>query len=1153
MSKAKRLLAFVLTVLMVISLMTVVTFAAGTPVFLKDFVDPNGVLSNQACLADPSLSSYKTNDVVVSMVDGQPYEFTYGVNAFSTIDAAIEGAEMLSESGEIQVLLANATYGDLTITKPVSIFGVNWNVNPNMVNTEDPTEPWEKNPEWDNNCSTVFNVVISGSAIGETNVWGVKITGRLYDHQRPISPSQTKLTFKNILFSQTAEGTANLVTATTGRHAEAYAITFYNANSNNQNQNGRYNTDETSLINWRFENLAGTANRLIDEQVSPKFTMDGCYLDSSMDGFTSQGWWLKWRPYFMDCSFAIKNSCFVNCRSAELYQYEGYVSSAVGDSGGKLAVGCGGEGQYSEFIMNGNLLYNVSESSNNIFLINAHSYSTLDISNNTVICTGNASAEFFVTFLFTDASKDYSDSVDLRNNTVVGYANYSFNVGNSSTRVDATGSYVCPTYTESWLSGTSDALPGGNVRFDYCYLDAARTKKSSDIPAFTVNGVRPDTDSMSIELDESEAGLLSVIPNVTGLGKYEIYESNADFTNIADYSESNAVQECTLKNLKNYFLLIAYSYDQVTTVPYKLTINKAKNSVDPGDLLKTTEMSEVERNGLIYNVSLEREMSGFSFKFDDAAVTVEEAVNVTDSISMDKDENGLWTVEGLQPNETITLRFLLSANGEQEYFYVVINRGLSKECEIISVDGVTLDGDILSATVPGNVGEYVFSVEIPEGATASVWKGTKVYCINEKGEFTIGDLSSGNNEFTLGVTAEDKINYKLYTLNLEKEQNTEAVLYSIEGAVQDGDGYTATARKQFVVNPTVSIGATFKVFADSSCSQLIENNTVVLAGDTTVYIIVTSESGTNVSAPIALNIKRSDDGISVAGATIDQNDPSLYTVKLADNLKTATLDITVKNATYKLYADKKLTTAASNVLALDQGTTYIYAVVTYTDGESETVTIKVVSNRSSVSYNDASSIPGWAKTYIDKLNASGTGIIQGDDLGNFNASNSMTRYEIAAIAVRLLGIDATQYSGVTLAYTDQIASWAENYVKAVTALGIMGGSDDLNGNLIFDGKGNTTRSQLAKIVVELSFLDNEMTQTVDQYYIANQQAVDSRYNSFDFADEASVQDWAKTYVKLAVYAEYFNGSEIDGRNYISGKDNIKRSEIAAVCTRYLGL
>lgn len=80
-----------------------------------------------------------------------------------------------------------------------------------------------------------------------------------------------------------------------------------------------------------------------------------------------------------------------------------------------------------------------------------------------------------------------------------------------------------------------------------------------------------------------------------------------------------------------------------------------------------------------------------------------------------------------------------------------------------------------------------------------------------------------------------------------------------------------------------------------------------------------------------------------------------------------------------------------------------------------------------------------------------------------------------------------------------------------------------------------------------------MSQSVNDYYTANKDAVDSYYNSFDFADEASVQNWAKTYVKLAVYAKYFNGSKVDGRNYISGKDNIKRSEIAAVCTRYLGL
>lgn len=99
------------------------------------------------------------------------------------------------------------------------------------------------------------------------------------------------------------------------------------------------------------------------------------------------------------------------------------------------------------------------------------------------------------------------------------------------------------------------------------------------------------------------------------------------------------------------------------------------------------------------------------------------------------------------------------------------------------------------------------------------------------------------------------MDYKLYNLVLDKEKSTEAVLYGIDGAVADGNGFTATARNKFVVNPEISRGATFKVFADASCSQLIEDNTVAIAKDTTVYIIVTSESGTNVSALMRLRLK----------------------------------------------------------------------------------------------------------------------------------------------------------------------------------------------------------------------------------------------------------------------------------------------------------
>ncbi|MBP3480382.1 MAG: S-layer homology domain-containing protein [Clostridia bacterium] len=1143
MSRTKRVLALVVTALMALSMLTVITFAA-TPVFFNDYVDPNGVIKNTAYMVNAAVGSYKSGDAYVTEWDGTAYQFTVGKNAFADIDSAVSAAEVDPYiEDRIQLMLASGDFGELRISSSIDIFGVNWNNSPNTVNPEDPTLPWTYNPDWTDSSTNVTNIVIEGSVNEEVNVWGVKVTGRIYDNYRPISSAKTVVRFKNIAMEQDDLGVSTFYdNSPTGRAYNVYAISLWNSNASNGAESAKYNADETYFINFRLVKLMTPCTRLIDEFVSPKITWEGCYFDDTMDGWTSNFGWLKWKDYMTDCSATIKGCMFANYFMKDRWQIESYNKNKVGNSFKE---------QYSELNIVDNIFYNnVGEGT--FLTIFAHGFSQIHIDGNTVINPTYSGLKHFITFN-TQAigSDDYSNTITMRDNTVVGLAGFEFPYGSANSKVDMTGTYFKSSYSANWINETSTQFPTGKVRYDYCYLDAARTQKSNAVPPFTVNGIAPDSDAKTISIDYP-AGTLSAQLNVSGLEKYEIYESNADFTNAVDYSRSNKVEECVLKNQKNYFLLIAYSYDLATAVAYKLTVNKAATSVDPGELVDTTSGAFVERNALEYNVSLDRNTENFSFAFDMNKVSVDEALNLGDNSELEL-QDGVYSVLGILPSQTVSLRFKLSKDGAAEYFYVTVTRGLSRECSVVSADGVDMNGDVLSATVPGNVAEFKFSVEISEGAVASVWSGTTVYRMDENGQFVIDDLVSGINEFTLGVTAENGVDYKLYNLVLDKEKSTEAVLYGIDGAVADGNGFTATARNKFVVNPEISRGATFKVFADASCSQLIEDNTVAIAKDTTVYIIVTSESGTNVSAPYALTIKKSDEGITVAGETVDESNPALRTVTLEDNLENVTLDITAKNASYKLYADKKLTTAASENITLDQGTTYVYAKVTYSDGESEIVTIKLVSNRTTVTYKDAAKIPNWAKPYINKLNDSGTGVLQGDDLGNFNASNSMTRYEIAAIAVRLLGIDATQYANVELEYTDTIAKWAENYVKAVTKLGIMSGSNNLDGQLVFDGKGNTTRAQLAKIIVELSFLDNEMTQSVDAYYQANKEAVDSHYNSFDFADEASVQNWAKTYMKLAVYANYFNGSEVNGRNYISGKDNIKRSEIAAVCTRYLGL
>ena len=77
--------------------------------------------------------------------------------------------------------------------------------------------------------------------------------------------------------------------------------------------------------------------------------------------------------------------------------------------------------------------------------------------------------------------------------------------------------------------------------------------------------------------------------------------------------------------------------------------------------------------------------------------------------------------------------------------------------------------------------------------------------------------------------------------------------------------------------------------------------------------------------------------------------------------------------------------------------------------------------------------------------------------------------------------------------------------------------------------------------------------TSAEYYKKNQKEVDAAYAAYNFADDAEVANWAKPYVRLAVFAEYFRGSKVNGKNYINSNDNILRQEIVVVMCEYLGL
>ncbi len=90
-------------------------------------------------------------------------------------------------------------------------------------------------------------------------------------------------------------------------------------------------------------------------------------------------------------------------------------------------------------------------------------------------------------------------------------------------------------------------------------------------------------------------------------------------------------------------------------------------------------------------------------------------------------------------------------------------------------------------------------------------------------------------------------------------------------------------------------------------------------------------------------------------------------------------------------------------------------------------------------------------------------VLQGDENGNFNPDNTITRAEFAAVVCRALGLEGSAASakGATM-FTDVAADhWASGYINLASQQGIVNGK----GNGIFDPEGNVTYAEAVKMLV----------------------------------------------------------------------------------------
>lgn len=90
-------------------------------------------------------------------------------------------------------------------------------------------------------------------------------------------------------------------------------------------------------------------------------------------------------------------------------------------------------------------------------------------------------------------------------------------------------------------------------------------------------------------------------------------------------------------------------------------------------------------------------------------------------------------------------------------------------------------------------------------------------------------------------------------------------------------------------------------------------------------------------------------------------------------------------------------------------------------------------------------------------------VLQGDDTGNFNPDNTITRAEYAAVVCRALGLENSANSAKGATQFNDVAAdhWASGYINLASQQGIVNGK----GNGVFDPEGNVTYAEAVKMLV----------------------------------------------------------------------------------------
>ena len=1119
--------------------------------------------------------------------DGMLYEFVVGETVFDNI------ADIFNVADEIPTVLipSGIHTGDIVVTESVILLGAKHGINPNLPQFDDPDIEWKINPDRaDPDQETILEncvIYIAKSAIDATITLDGFTMGKMSGYRDDGEGVVTYTTsiLKNILIDGAGGASYNKNDGTGTVEAINSILSFGGSNTTYKD-----NHKDVRLINIRMTEQG--AYPFIGNFYET-LLFDGVCYSSNSDGMLKN----EWRaPSTQDFYLEMRHSNFyMNETATQLFLVNCTMSNTDYSS-------------YNRIVLDHNIFFDTSTYAYGIYGVRfASSRDSMKVVNNIMFsstCDGiiPGSTNWFLglTSVNKDITEDKAEIVDdivIRFNRFIGCAkvvdlgtnkegtcwDFSYNFFNTSRSFSTTVSGTTPTARSGQESKT---------KCEYYYSDYALTKlvdNGAGDPnspfkkelSYRITGpgsldeaAKTYTDTVSASTETYDFGIILD----TKQAKYGIYTDEA-----CTVPASNPVQVVGGKN--EYFIKFS-SFDDSVNVIYKATITKPLNS---GAIITKFGNCRVTDDAI--NAFVPVGTTTFNIPAIDVSVGADYAIYNDADCTVEFTSSKITKI-GTTP--VVKYVKVTSEDGNTTNVYMLsVIQSVNDQGELTYIEGAEkVTATSFEASIPSNVSSFDLYAEYSDGATITVYDGDLEIKPSKNGAITIDNIAVSKT-VTIVVTSSVNVD-KEFTLTINKD-TTSCLVTSIFGMVNNGDDTTTYETKvnksTFKVLPTLeNSAATYVVYSNRTCTNVCADNVVNLTKeDVTAYLKVTSADGST-SKIYTLNIKTTNPGEASGGNEDDDDDspvgPGENTVdpstvykivdaKLVDgvyyieagkdltsyDLKFELLTNEYPESYYRLYTDDTYTTATTAAKTFDTPykaeingkTTVLYFVGWVRLGNTTLnmtkVPIVINSNRSSVTYSDASSISSWARAQVDYLNKEGYGFFVGDDAGKFNPKSNITRFEVAVIATRVLGINVKNYTNLILPFVDNVPDWASDAVKACYSLKIMNGVSEKE----FNGKAPTTRQEFSKIIVSTLLIANGVKEDANAVYTANKADIDAAYNAKKFADEAEIASWAKPYVRLAV-ASYglMNGSDDNGKLYINPKNPITREQVAILLANYCG-